>query len=227
MQTPQARERIAVALDVPGRDRAVELAAALAPEVGMFKVGLELFCAGGPAVVKEIGQHGPVFLDLKFHDIPNTVEGAAARAAAMGVAMFTVHAVGGAAMIGAAVRGAHRGASEPGGRTPLVVAVTVLSSGSASDRGSVALGLEAVGAGADGLVVSGADVAAVRGAVGPSVTLVVPGIRPPGSDPGDQVRVLTPRDALAAGADLLVVGRPITGSDDPAAAAQGIVASLR
>ena len=223
-------ERICAALDFPAWREAEPFARAVAPAVGMLKVGLELFVAEGPAVVRAAAELGlPVFLDLKLHDIPNTVEGAARSAARAGAALLTVHATGGAEMIRAAVRGAG-----PGVR---ILAVTVLTSMDAAALGAVGLAGPpeaavvrlarlAVEAGAGGIVCSPLEVAAVRAAVGPSPLLVVPGVRPAGAALGDQSRVATPRDAVRAGADVLVVGRPLREGGDPAAAAARIAAEI-
>jgi orotidine-5'-phosphate decarboxylase len=224
---PRPANPLIVALDVPDLPRAEVLAGELAGEVALLKVGLELFCAHGPDAVRAIGRHAPVFLDLKLHDIPNTVAGAARRCGALGVAMLTVHASGGSEMIAAAVRGAREGAEGAGVAPPSIIAVTVLSSLGEGAASSVALAETARDAGADGVVVSGPDVAAVRSALGRDAALVVPGIRPNDAPAHDQVRVLTPMEAVAAGADWLVVGRPITGARDPAAAARALVASAR
>jgi orotidine-5'-phosphate decarboxylase len=222
--------RICAALDFGSWARAEPFARAVAPAVGLLKVGLELFVAEGPAVVRAAAVLGrPVFLDLKLHDIPNTVEGAARSAAASGAALLTVHASGGAEMIRAAVRGA-------GGRVR-VLAVTVLTSLDAAaldevgldgppDAAVVRLARLAVGAGAGGLVCSPQEVAQVRAAVGPAPLLVVPGVRPPGAARGDQSRVATPAEAVSAGADVIVVGRPLRDAADPVAAARAIAASL-
>jgi orotidine-5'-phosphate decarboxylase len=216
-----------VALDRSDLEEALELARQLAPEVGMLKVGLELFWAEGPKAVRRIGETGPVFVDAKLHDIPNTVEQAAANIARLDVAMLTVHALGGPAMMAAAVRGAERGAEEAGQPKPLVVAVTVLSSQAGEEVASPAsLAYEALSAGLDGVVVSGDDVRDVRTACGEEFCLVVPGIRTIGANGNDQVRVLTPKEAMEKGADYLVVGRPITGSADPSGAARGILADI-
>jgi orotidine-5'-phosphate decarboxylase len=224
------RDRICAALDFPAWEKAAPFARAIAPEVGMLKVGLELFTADGPPAVRAAAALGrPVFLDLKLHDIPNTVEGAARSAAATGAALLTVHAAGGAEMVAAAVRGAG-----PGVR---VLAVTVLTS---LDAGALrAIGLEgpldaavvrlarlAVAAGAGGIVCSPHEVAQVRAAVGKGPLLVVPGVRPPGAARGDQARVATPAEAVAAGADVVVVGRPLRDAPDPIAAARAIAATL-
>ncbi len=225
---PAPENPLIVALDVPDLDRAEGLARTLAGAAGCLKLGLELFSAFGPQAVQRIRRHAPVFLDLKLHDIPNTVERAAANVARLGVSMFTVHALGGEAMVAAAVRGAARGAGEAGREPPMVAAVTVLSSLSGESPASPAsLAFEAKEAGATGIVVSGGDVSVVREVVGEELCLIVPGIRPAGSNGDDQVRVLTPEAALEAGADYLVVGRPITESPNPLGAARAILAGIR
>jgi orotidine-5'-phosphate decarboxylase len=223
-------DRICAALDFPSWERAEPFARAIAPAVGMLKIGLELFAAEGPSSVRAAAALGkPVFLDLKLHDIPATVEGAARSAAATGASLLTVHASGGAEMVRAAVRGA-------GGRTR-VLAVTVLTSLDAAALEAVGLGGPpetavvrlarlAVGAGAGGLVCSPQEVAQVRAAVGPAPLLVVPGVRPAGAAKGDQARVATPADAVRAGADVIVVGRPLRDAPDPVAAARAIAASI-
>jgi orotidine-5'-phosphate decarboxylase len=223
-----AKERIVVALDVPTLDDAEALAASLAGEVGWLKVGLELFAAHGPDAVRVVAPYAPVFLDLKLHDIPTTVERAAMRIAHLGVGLLTVHASGGPAMIEAAVRGL--------GDAGDVLAVTVLTSMSDEDLDAVgqplasvqvpALARTAVDAGAPGLVCAPPDLPAVRDAVGAGVRLVTPGVRPAGAAADDQARVATPAGAVADGADLLVIGRPITRADDPVAAARAIAADL-
>ncbi len=229
-----AAARIAVALDTPDAARAASWARALAGHVGVAKVGLELFAAAGPGAVAAVRQSGlPVFLDLKLHDIPNTAAGAVRSAARLGVAMLTVHAAGGAAMIEAA----REAAESAGADRPMILAVTVLTSLAATDLAatgvdaapaSQALRLArlAIASGADGIVCSPLEVAPLRAALGASVRLVVPGIRPAGSRADDQARVTTPAEAVAAGADWLVIGRPITGAADPVAASDAIAASL-
>jgi orotidine-5'-phosphate decarboxylase len=224
------RDRICAALDFPTWAAAEPFARAVAPEVGLLKVGLELFAAEGPSAVRAAAALGlPVFLDLKLHDIPNTVEGAARSAAACGASLLTVHASGGAAMVRAAVRGAG-----PGVR---VLAVTVLTSlddaalasvglAGPAEAAVVRLARLAVAAGAGGLVCSPHEVAAVRAAVGPGPLLVVPGVRPPGASRDDQARVATPAEAVRAGADVVVVGRPLREGPDPAAAARAIADAL-
>ncbi len=222
---------IAVALDAPDLATASRWARAVTPHVGTLKVGLELFCRYGPAAVEQTRGDTDIhlFLDLKLHDIPNTVAGAAHAVAKLRPDYLTVHAAGGPAMIAAAVDALP---------DCLVVAVTVLTSMSDEDTAAVGLGgsaldaacrlaVLAVGAGARALVCSPQEVATVRAAVGPGIVLITPGVRPAGSDARDQARVATPQQAIADGADLLVIGRPITGAADPGAAAQAIAASLR
>jgi orotidine-5'-phosphate decarboxylase len=225
---PRPADPLVVALDVSDLERAESLGAAVAPHVGMLKVGLELAWAAGPEAVRRIAELAPVFVDAKLHDIPTTVERAAANIARLGSAMLNVHAAGGRAMMRAAIDGAHRGADEGGHPMPMVVAVTVLSSDASEELATpVSLAFEALEADLHGVVVSGADVAEVRAVCGEEFCLVVPGIRPHGANGDDQVRVLTPSAALDAGADYLVVGRPITDADDPAGAARGLLLGAR
>jgi orotidine-5'-phosphate decarboxylase len=225
---PRPANPLVPALDVSDLDEAERLARVLAPRVGMLKVGLELSWAVGPEAVRRIAGHGPVFVDCKLHDIPTTVERAAANVARLGPRMLNVHALGGEAMMRAALDGARRGAGSAGVEVPLVVAVTVLSSHAGEDLASPAsLAFEAKSAGLDGVVVSGADVEDVRAACGEGFCLVVPGIRPAGSNGHDQVRVLTPAEAIEKGADYLVIGRPLTEADDPAGVADAIVRGIR
>jgi len=225
---PRPDNPLVVALDVSDIDAAERLARALEGHVGLCKVGLELFAAHGPAAVPSIRRFAPVFLDVKLHDIPTTVEGAARNCARMGIAMITVHALGGEVMVAAAVRGAAQGAELDGLDVPMIIAVTVLSSLAGEGLASPAsLAYEAMTAGAGGVVVSGEDVSQVREVLGPQACLVVPGIRPAGSNGHDQVRVLTPEEAVERGADYLVLGRAITGSPDPAGVARAILATVR
>jgi orotidine-5'-phosphate decarboxylase len=226
----QPKDRICAAIDFPSWVAAEPFARAVAPEVGMLKVGLELFVAEGPPVVRAAAALGrPLFLDLKLHDIPNTVEGAARSAAASGAALLTVHASGGAEMVRAAVRGAG-----PGVRVLAVTVLTSLDSAALAAIGLagppedavVRLAKLAVGAGAGGIVCSPHEAAAVRAAVGPGPLLVIPGVRPAGATKGDQARVATPAEAVRAGADVLVIGRPLREGGDPAAAARAIAAAL-
>ena len=231
--TSQARARLALAADVP-LEEGLRLYEQVAPHVAYAKVGLSLFVEHGPAAVAAFQKLGArVFLDLKLHDIPNTVELAAARAGALGVALLTVHAAGGEAMLQAAVRGAREGARTQGHPVPRVLAVTVLTSFSAEDVSSVGLSGApeeaalrlarlAVRAGVDGLVCSPREAEAFRGALGPTPFLCTPGIRPAGAARGDQTRAETPAFAVRAGADLLVVGRPVYAAAEPLAAARSI-----
>jgi orotidine-5'-phosphate decarboxylase len=224
---PRPPNPLAVALDLSDLDAAERVAATLAPEVGVLKIGLELFWAEGPEAVRRIGAHGPVFVDCKLHDIPTTVERASANVARLGVQMFNVHALGGEAMMRAALDGARRGAADAGVAMPLVLGVTVLSSHGGEGLASPAsLAWEAKEAGLDGVVVSGEDVRDVRDACGDAFCLVVPGIRPLGTNGHDQVRVLTPRAAIERGADYLVVGRAVTAAADPVGAARAISREL-
>jgi orotidine-5'-phosphate decarboxylase len=216
-----------VAADVSEASAAEELARRLAGVAGMLKVGLELFTAEGPDAARRVQAHLPVFLDLKLHDIPTTVGRAARNVGRLGAAMLTVHALGGPAMVTAAVEGAAEGAEEAGVEPPAVIGVTVLSSlAEAAGASPASLAFEAVEAGARGAVCSGEHVREVREALGDGPALVVPGIRPSGAAANDHARVLTPGEAIEAGADHLVVGRPITGSDDPAAAARMVMAEM-
>jgi len=226
-----ARDRLIVALDVPQGDAARALLERLAGHVGLFKVGSQAFTAAGPELVREIvGRGEKVFLDLKFHDIPNTVAGAVASASRLGVSLVDVHGLGGRAMMEAAV------GALPAMGTRLL-AITILTShdeetlGEIGVNGSMAesvrrLAQLARDAGADGVVASPHEVALVREACGSDFLIVTPGIRPAGVALGDQARAATPAAALAAGADYLVVGRPITGAADPAAAADAIVREM-
>ena len=218
------RNPLIVAADTADPSEAEALAKRLTGLVAMVKVGLTLFVAAGPEAVERVREHAPVFLDLKLHDIPKQVEGAARSAAGLGISLLTVHALGGPDMIRAAVLGASEGAAAIGTEAPAIIAITVLSSLAGEGLASPAsLAFEAVSAGAAGVVVSGEDVATVREAVGPAPTLVVPGIRPGGQPANDHVRILVPGEAVERGADYIVVGRPVTGSPDPAAAARAIL----
>lgn len=233
----QLRDRIALAVDLP-LPEGIAAWEQVAPYVGVAKVGLSLFVEHGPRAVEPFLQRGArVFLDLKLHDIPNTVELAAQRAGALGVSYLTVHASGGAPMIKAAVMGAAEGAARAGHQTPTILAVTVLTSMDAAtladlgvtrppDAQAAHLAELAVKAGATGLVCSAREVVQVRARVGANVTLCTPGIRPTGSASNDQSRTETPAAAIAAGADLLVIGRPITAAPDMIAAARAILESI-
>jgi orotidine-5'-phosphate decarboxylase len=225
---PRPTDPIVAALDVSTLEEADRLSEILGPHVGMLKVGLELAWSAGPEAIRRVAAHAPVFADCKLHDIPNTVERAAANVARLGVAMLNVHALGGEAMMRAGAAGARRGAADAGVEGPLVVAVTVLSSHAGEGLASPAsLAFEAKAAGLDGVVVSGEDVEDVRATCGEEFCLVVPGIRPAGSNGHDQVRVLTPAEAIERGADYLVIGRPVTEAPDPAGVVRGIMRDLR
>jgi orotidine-5'-phosphate decarboxylase len=232
------RNPLIVALDVPDPDRALALAARLAPVVGAVKVGLELFTTAGPDIVRRLRAAGAaVFLDLKLHDIPNTVARAVEAAVRLDVQMLTVHTSGGRAMLAAAEQAARAEAQRRGQAPPLVLGVTVLTSldDAALAEVGVAAGAAAqverlarlaVSAGLRGLVCSPLELPVLRAALPREIRLVTPGIRPPGTEAGDQKRTLGPREALAAGADWLVVGRPILAAPDPRAAAEQILAAL-
>ena len=218
-----------VALDAPDLDRAEHLARLVAPHVGGVKLGLEFFMANGPDGVRRLGELGlPIFLDLKLHDIPNTVKGALRALAGLPLSIVNVHAGGGLAMLEAAAEARPEGAK--------LIAVTVLTSLDAADLARIGVGdgpavqaarLAALSkeAGLDGVVCSAHEVAALQ-ADWRQGLFVVPGIRPKGAGVGDQKRVMTPRQALDAGAGVLVIGRPITAAPDPAAAAAAIAASV-
>lgn len=235
----QPSEKLIVALDVPARDAALALVQALRPRVTRFKVGMELFTACGPALVREILERGgQVFLDLKYHDIPHTVARAGVAAARLGVGMFTVHLSGGPLM-------ARRAADELEAHCqvhriprPRILGVTVLTSLEQADLEAIgvlrpvedqvlALAEMAKTAGLDGVVASPREVGRIRESCGANFLIVTPGVRPAGSEPDDQARILTPRQALEAGADFLVVGRPIVRAKDPLEAAEGILLEMQ
>lgn len=220
-----ARDRLALALDVADRDTAMDLVERFGAQFGVMKIGLELFVAEGPSIVRDVVAAGcRVFLDLKLHDIPNTVEQAARRAGALGVWMLTVHTLGGPEMLAAGVRGLAAGAAEtPHDTAPIALGVTVLTSdASASPDALVERATLAQRSGCGGLVCAAPDLSVVAAAA-PAMVRVVPGIRPAGAPKGDQGRVAAPAAAVAAGADVLVIGRAVTAAADPAAAATAIV----
>ncbi len=226
----QARDRLIVALDVPGATQARQIVETLGEAATTYKIGKQLFTAEGPQVVRDLVSSGrKVFLDLKLHDIPNTVAAAVRAASELGVSMMTVHASGGSKMLRAAVEAAAQSPAKP-----IILAVTVLTSLSDSDMqdlgiaGTVPdqvlrLGTLARAAGCGGLVASAQEAQELRRELGVGFAIVTPGIRPAGSVSGDQVRVVTPKDAINAGATYLVVGRPILDAPDPAAATVQIV----
>ena len=230
---------ILVALDVESAVKAIELADQLRGAVGGYKIGKQLFTAAGPAVVRELTSRGDrVFLDLKFHDIPNTVAGAVQSAVATGAWMVNVHASGGTAMMTAAAEAARKSAEALGRPRPLVIAVTVLTSMTDATLAEIGIARPVIShvvylaqlakhAGLDGVVASPQETRAIRDACGPDFQIVTPGIRPAdqqGKD--DQARTLTPAEAIAAGATYLVIGRPITGAPHPREAAERIAATL-
>ncbi len=234
-----ATDRIITALDVPSAEEAMALAGRLGPRGRYVKVGLELFSAAGPTVVQLLQGRGQrVFLDLKFHDIPNTVAGAARMAARLGAAFCTIHASAGRRALSAAAEAL---ASEPAatdGLRPALLAVTVLTSLGPDELAETAPSWETLpdrvlrlarlawDCGCDGLVCAAPDLVALRAAVGPEPLVVTPGIRPAGAGVDDQTRVATPGRAIADGADFLVVGRPVARADDPAAALTSLAAEL-
>jgi orotidine-5'-phosphate decarboxylase len=232
--TEDARERLIVALDVPTAGAAIDLVDRLENSCRWFKVGLELFVAAGPAILEKLTERGhSVFLDLKFHDIPNTVAGAVRSASGWGVRMMTVHALGGPAMLSAA-----RAALEEVPNPPELLAVTILTSMDGAQLSAVGLGdsapkqverLARVGleAGIGGFVCSPQEVGSLRLLGGPNALLVTPGIRPAGGAAEDQKRIATPAEALRQGASHLVVGRPITQASNPAEAAESILAEMQ
>ncbi|MGD0521446.1 MAG: orotidine-5'-phosphate decarboxylase [Terracidiphilus sp.] len=229
----EARKRLIVALDVPDAPSAIVLVNKLESSCRWFKVGLELFVAAGPAVLEPLLARGhSVFLDLKLHDIPNTVAGAVRSASALGVRMISVHAAGGPAML-AAARAALDGLADP----PQLLAVTVLTSMDQAQLSAVGLKRSpaeqvkllakmGLSAGMRGFVCSPQEVSSLRTLAGPEGVLVTPGIRPAGAETGDQKRIATPAEALRHGASYLVVGRPITHAPDPAEAAEAILKEM-
>ena len=235
-----AERRIITALDVPTMDQALSLAERLGTAGGFVKVGLELFSAAGPEVVHHLKSlDRDIFLDLKYHDIPSTVGAAARVAAALGASMCTMHASNGrAAMTAAAAALAEAKVDSRTGRRPALLAVTILTSLSEQEMGEVSPSLDTLqdriqrlarlawDCGCDGLVCSAADLPGLRAVVGPEPLIVTPGIRPAGAETGDQHRVATPGQAMNAGADFLVIGRPITQAPDPGAALRAIAAEL-
>ncbi len=237
-----ADARVITALDVPGLDEVAALAGRLGPGARCVKVGLELFSAAGPQAVRLMRDQGrEVFLDLKYHDIPNTVAAAARQAVALGASFCTIHAQNGRRALAAAAEAlaaAPVAANAPQGRRPALLAVTVLTSLTPEELQETGPGPDTLAervarlarlaweSGCDGLVCSPADLPALRAKLGDDPLAVTPGVRPAGAAVGDQRRVATPAEAVAAGADFLVVGRPITRAEDPGAALGSIAAEI-
>lgn len=237
MLDQEARDRVIVAIDCD-RERALELADALAGHARWLKVGMTLYYAEGPEIVRAFKDRGfKVFLDLKFHDIPHQVRGAARSAAAAGADLLSVHGLGAGAMLAAAREGAEEACELTGEERAKLVAITVLTS---MDEGSMAqIGLScpiaeeaerlatlADASGIDGVVCSPREAARMRELLGEDALVVTPGVRPAGAALGDQSRVATPADAISAGSSHLVIGRPVTGAEDPVAAFESVVAEL-
>jgi orotidine-5'-phosphate decarboxylase len=234
-----AKDKLIVVLDVESARRALDIFHTLKDVAGMFKVGSQLFTAAGPQVVREIvSAGGRVFLDLKFHDIPNTVASAGAEATRLGVSIFNVHACGGSEMMRRTSEAVTETAEREGIKRPTVIAVTVLTSADDSVLAETGfssgtteqvrrLALLAASSGMDGVVASPHEVKLIRATVGrPGFVVVTPGVRPAGSARDDQRRVMTPAEAVRAGADYLVIGRPILNAPDPARAAREIIEEM-
>ncbi len=232
-------ERLIVALDVDNLKTAEALVERLSPAVKTYKIGAELFTVAGTEAVKMVqSRGGKVFLDLKYHDIPNTVARSSAAAVELGVFMFNLHAAGGREMMRRAVESVNEKVKATGIPRPLLVGVTVLTSvddNSIRETGVVRtvkaqvafLVVQALEAGLDGVVASGEEIGLVRRQAGEDFIIVVPGMRPKGVDTGDQKRIMTPGEAVSRGADYLVVGRPITTAPDPRLAAEAIIEEIR
>lgn len=233
----EARDAIIVALDC-GRDRALELARDLSGRVGWVKVGMTLFYAEGPAIVEAMRELGlKVFLDLKLHDIPFQVRGAAKSAALTGADLISIHGLGASEMIAEARAGVEEAAAQSGRAPAELVAITVLTSHDETSLAEIGVASSvkdevrrlaslAYGAGSNGIVCSPQEAAEMRGLLGPDALIVCPGMRPAGADAGDQRRIATPAAAIADGASRLVIGRPITQAEDPAQAAEDIVKEM-
>ncbi len=233
-----ARERLIAALDVDTKEKALDLADALKADVKLFKIGFELFSSAGPDIVREIREKGlGVFLDLKFHDIPNTVAKAASAVTRLGVSIFNVHALGGLEMMKQAASAARDEAKRLGAAAPKIIAVTILTSADENGLKKVGindnmksqvlrLALLAKEAGLDGVVASPQEARFIREKTGKGFVIITPGVRPQGAERGDQKRIATPREAIASGADYIVVGRPIIEAKDPAGAAREIIKEI-
>ena len=233
------KDKIIVALDVPTKEEALAIVAELGDKVGAYKIGMQLYNACGPEILKEVtARNGKIFLDLKFHDIPNTVASAAKVVADLGVFMFNVHACGGSKMMKAAAEALKEEAANLGVARPLLIAVTVLTSLSEEEvQGEIgisrsieeqvaAMAKLAQDCGLDGVVASPKEIAIIREACGEDFLIVTPGIRPRDASVDDQKRVKTPGEAVKDGADYLVIGRPITKAEDRVAAVNSIVADM-
>ncbi len=233
------KDRIVVALDVETPAQALALVEKLRGLVGMFKIGKQLFTAAGPDIVRQVvGMGEKVFLDLKFHDIPNTVARAGVEAARLGVSIFNVHALGGSAMMRSTVEAVNNLSERENLPKPLILAVTVLTSHDQASLSEIGLEAEikdqvkrlaqlASASKIDGVVASPHEIESLRKAIAdPNFVILTPGVRPAGAALNDQKRVMTPGEAVAAGADYLVIGRPITGADDPAEATQKIIKEI-
>lgn len=233
-----ASDKLIVALDVPGLAEAEKLVKTLSPTVQIFKVGKELFTSAGPEAVKMVHAYkGKVFLDLKFHDIPNTVGSACEAAAKLGVFMMNVHAIGGKNMLISAVQSVHNTPLEGKTGHPLILGVTVLTSMTDRDLKEVGVskkvkeeveGLAVLvqQCGLDGVVASGQEIEIIRKAAGKNFLIVTPGVRPIWAAHGDQKRIITPKEAIEKGADFVVVGRPITQDPNPREAAEKILKEM-
>ncbi len=236
MTQEEARKKIIFALDVHGLDDIDRWADTLADKVGMFKVGKELFTACGPAAVKAVQcRGGQVFLDLKYHDIPNTVASAMLEAGRLGVQLANLHALGGAEMMETAVNAVHKEFSDA--ERPRLLAVTILTSSTVETLQQVGidhsvqdmvvrLARLAKASGMDGVVASPLEIGLIREACGPEFLIVTPGVRPTFASVDDQKRIMTPAEAVSSGADYLVIGRPIAKASDPARAAEAIAAEI-
>ena len=235
----KAKDRLIVALDVDTEAKAVSLAEKLKDDVSIFKIGFELFSSCGPSVARSIAGLGlKVFLDLKFHDIPNTVSRAAVSVTKLGIFMLNLHALGGMEMMKKAAADVKSEAQRLGIERPRIIAVTVLTSMDEKElkkagiddninREVLRLALLAKEAGLDGVVASPKEAALIRKEAGKDFLIVTPGVRPSWSSAGDQKRIATPARAVRSGADYIVVGRPVTGADDPAAAARKIISEMQ
>src|SRR5687767_14277845 len=236
---PNAKDKLIAALDVETADRALALFEELGNVVGMFKIGSQLFTAAGPDIVREIvAKGGRIFLDLKFHDIPNTVAAAGVEATRLGVSIFNVHAMGGREMMRRTADAVSECAARENLERPKVIAVTVLTSAAAHEMAQVGISSSAqeqtlrlaqlaAESGMDGVVASPKDLEIVRqGVTRPDFIIVTPGVRPRGEEEHDQKRVMTPAEAVKAGADYIVVGRPVLAAPDPIEAARNIIRQM-